>query len=85
MALNVVINAAVGAIPGIGDAFSFWFKSNAKNYDLHRKHAGTARPPALRDRLFVAAIVGGLIAVIAIFALATFGLAIQALRWIFGR
>ena len=84
MALNVVINAAVGAIPGIGDAFSFWFKSNAKNYDLHRKHAGTARPPALRDRIFVAAIVGGLIAVLAVFALATFGLAIQALRWIFG-
>ena len=84
MALNVVVNAAVGAIPGIGDAFSFWFKSNAKNYDLHRKHAGTARPPALRDRLFVAAIVGGLIAVLAVFALATFGLAIQALRWIFG-
>ena len=84
MALNVVINAAVGIVPGIGDAFSFWFKSNAMNYALHRKHAGTASPPALRDRLFVAAILGGMIALIAVFALATFGLALQALRWIFG-
>ena len=84
MALNIFINAAVGAIPGIGDAFSFWFKSNAKNYALHQKHAGTTRPPALRDRLFVAAIFGGLLAVLTLFALATFGLAIQALHWIFG-
>ena len=84
MALNILINAAVGVIPGLGDAFSFWFKSNAKNYALHQKHAGTASKPALRDRLFVIAILGGLIALIFLFALATLGLAIQALRWIFG-
>ncbi len=84
MALNILINAAVGVIPGLGDAFSFWFKSNAKNYALHQKHAGTASKPALRDRLFVVAILGGLIAVIILLALATFGLALQALRWIFG-
>lgn len=84
MALNILINAGVGAIPGIGDAFSFWFKSNAKNYDLHLKHAGTAQKPALRDRVVVGAILGVLIAVLAVVALATFGLAIQALRWIFG-
>ena len=85
MALNILINAAVGAIPGIGDAFSFWFKSNAKNYALHQKHAGTARPPALRDRLFVAMILGGMLALLLLFALATFGLALQAVRWISGK
>lgn len=85
MALNVLLNAAIGAIPGLGDAFSFWFKSNAKNYALHQKHAGTARPPAFRDRLFVALILGGLIAFIVLFALATFSLALQALHWLFGR
>ena len=84
MALNILINAAVGVIPGIGDAFSFWFKSNAKNYALHQKHAGTVRPPALRDRLFVAMILGGLLALLILFALATFGLALQALRWVSG-
>ena len=40
MALNVLINAGIGAIPGIGDAFSIFFRSNLKNYDLFRKHAG---------------------------------------------
>ena len=84
MALNVLINAAIGVIPGIGDAFSFWFKSNAKNYALHQKHAGTARPPALRDRFFVALILGGMLALLFLFALATFGLALQAVRWISG-
>jgi hypothetical protein len=85
MALNIVINAVVGAIPGIGDAFSFWFKSNAKNYALHQKHAGTARQPSTRDRLFVGAILGGVIVMLLVLALATFGLAIQAMRWIFGQ
>ena len=85
MALNILINAAVGAIPGIGDAFSFWFKSNAKNYALHLKHAGTARKPALRDRLFVGAILGGLFALLALILIATIGLALQALRWISGQ
>ena len=85
MALNVLLNAAIGAIPGLGDAFSFWFKSNAKNYALHQKHAGTARPPAFRDRLFVALILGGLIAFIVLCAMVTFSLALQALHWLFGK
>ncbi len=85
MALNILLNAAVGAIPGVGDAFSFWFKSNAKNYALHLKHAGTARAPALRDRLFVGAILGGLFALLALILLATIGLALQAVRWISGQ
>ena len=84
MAANILLNAAIGAIPGIGDAFSFWFKSNAKNYALHRRHAGTALKPALRDRLFVGAILGGLFILLAVILLATIGLALQAVRWIFG-
>ena len=84
MALNILLNAAVGAIPGLGDAFSFWFKSNAKNYALHRQHAGTAQKPALRERAFIGAILGGLFVLLALILLATIGLALQAVRWIFG-
>ncbi len=84
MALNILLNAAGGAIPGIGDAFSFWFKSNAKNYELHRKHAGTARKPALRDRLFVVAILTGLLVLLTLFAVVTFAVVIHALHWLFG-
>jgi len=36
MAANVLVNAAVGAIPVAGDLFSVWFRSNAKNYALLR-------------------------------------------------
>jgi hypothetical protein len=31
---NMILNAAVGAIPILGDVFSFWFKSNTRNYRL---------------------------------------------------
>jgi hypothetical protein len=31
---NMILNAAIGAIPFAGDLFSFWFKSNTRNYQL---------------------------------------------------
>ena len=31
---NMILNAAIGAIPVLGDLFSFWFKSNTRNYRL---------------------------------------------------
>ena len=31
---NMLLNAAVGAIPVVGDLFSAWFKSNSKNHAL---------------------------------------------------
>ncbi|MCB1099296.1 MAG: DUF4112 domain-containing protein [Verrucomicrobiae bacterium] len=34
MAGNLLLNAGVGAIPGLGDAFSIFFKSNKKNYQI---------------------------------------------------
>ena len=48
MSLNILINEAVGIIPIVGDAFSFWFKSNARNYDLLRQH--TRPRPAFDGR-----------------------------------
>src|SRR6266705_4166075 len=38
MALNILINELVGIVPVIGDAFSFWFKSNARNYQIIKNH-----------------------------------------------
>lgn len=31
---NMLLNAGVGTIPVVGDLFSFWFKSNTRNYRL---------------------------------------------------
>ena len=42
MSLNILINELVGIVPVIGDAFSFWFKSNARNYQIIKDH--TAAP-----------------------------------------
>ena len=38
MAGNLMLNAGIGAIPGIGDLFSLWFKSNSRNFDLMRHY-----------------------------------------------
>ena len=77
MALNILINTAVGSIPLIGDAFSIWFKSNRRNHDLLRKATSTAMPTAEREnairraRSFTALLfVGVIIGVILIVALA---------------
>ena len=39
MSLNILINAFLGAIPGLGDLFSFWFKSNVQNANLLRTYS----------------------------------------------
>lgn len=57
MAGNVFINSLLGAIPIFGDVFSVFFKSNVKNYDLLRKHAGQPRSSTARDWAFVIGLV----------------------------
>ena len=60
MSLNILINEAVGIIPIVGDAFSFWFKSNARNYELLRQYASTPRRSSRSDWIFVALVLGTL-------------------------
>jgi len=62
MALNVLINTLGGSIPGIGDVFSAFFKSNRRNVELIERHAG-ARASTRADWIFVCALVGGLLLV----------------------
>ena len=59
MAVNVLLNAGLDAVPVVGDALSIFFRSNARNYELLRKHAGTARPTTRGDWLFLSALLGG--------------------------
>jgi hypothetical protein len=53
MALNILVNEVIGVIPVAGDAFSFWFKSNARNYEIIKNHRLGAAPPRGSDWLFV--------------------------------
>ena len=53
MALNILANEVIGVIPVVGDAFSFWFKSNARNYAIIKNHRLGSAPPRGSDWLFV--------------------------------
>lgn len=65
MSLNILVNGVVGAIPVAGDFFSIWFRSNARNAELVRRHsASPRRPSTVGDWAFVAGIILGTLAVI---------------------
>jgi hypothetical protein len=53
MSLNILINEIIGVVPVAGDAFSFWFKSNARNYEIIKNHRLGSSVPARSDWLFV--------------------------------
>ncbi|HEY6154110.1 MAG TPA: DUF4112 domain-containing protein [Candidatus Udaeobacter sp.] len=58
MAMNILINELVGIIPGLGDAFSFWFKSNVRNYELFRRYSAAPAKSRRGDWIFVIAVFG---------------------------
>ena len=65
MSLNILINEIVGIIPGFGDAFSFWFKSNKRNYELLLAHSSAAGRACPSDWLFVIAALAILFVIVA--------------------
>src|SRR6266568_241625 len=56
MATNILINELVGIIPGLGDAFSFWFKSNVRNYKLLRCYSAAPTRSRRADWIFLVAV-----------------------------
>lgn len=64
MALNVLINTALGALPVLGDAFSVYFKSNVRNLELLKQHAGARKKSTSVDWLFVVALIAGILLVL---------------------
>ncbi len=56
MATNILINELVGIIPGLGDAFSFWFKSNVRNYKLLRRYSAAPTRSRKGDWIFLVAV-----------------------------
>jgi uncharacterized protein DUF4112 len=85
MALNIMVNEVIGVIPVIGDAFSFWFKSNARNYEIIKTHRLGSNAPSRSDWLFVIAILGILVLIVCVGIALSF-LVLAALgRLAFGR
>ena len=65
MAMNVAFDYLLGIIPFIGDASDFFVKSNRWNMNLLRRYAQDRRRPSLSDYLFVTAVIGALVLLIA--------------------
>lgn len=68
MGVNIAIDYLFGALPIIGDAFDFWWKSNQRNMDLLRRRATVsaeqARSGRASDWLFVSLIILALVALL---------------------
>lgn len=84
MGANMLINGLLGALPGVGDVFSAWFKSNRRNYQLLEKHAGSARASTTGDWVFLIALIAVIFAVAISTTLAVGYLAYRMLTLIFG-
>jgi hypothetical protein len=83
MAINIGLDYAIGAIPLIGDAFDFFYKSNQKNMQLIRDRATGHGKGTASDWIFLVVIIAILIGIlvasvaISIFIIFTLG----ALLW----
>src|SRR5215213_7664170 len=53
MSVNILLNELIGIVPVVGDAFSFWFKSNARNHALIKQHTTGVRKAGRGDWIFV--------------------------------
>jgi hypothetical protein len=66
MAGNIFVNEIIGVVPVVGDAFSFWFKSNARNYEILKHHRLGSSPPRASDWVFVVGILVALVVIVCV-------------------
>lgn len=64
MSLNLLINGTVGAVPIVGDLFSVWFRSHARNAALLREAAMKPDRETHADWFYVGGIIGGTVALL---------------------
>jgi len=76
---NVALDAAVGAVPLIGDIFDFAWKANLRNVALLERHLAAPARAQRADRSFVLLVLFGVFAM----ALGLLVLGILLTRWVF--
>lgn len=85
MATNIAIDSVAGAVPLVGDVFDVFWKANKKNVALLRRHVYATpveqRSARRKDTLFVAAIIVGLLLLMAVIGVAVY----SALAWLVHR
>lgn len=79
---NMFLNAAVGAVPVLGDLFSAWFRSNSRNYAILKEYLTVPKNAPERPRtkwiaagcvLFLILLAGSCVAIVSL------------LVWLWGR
>ncbi len=74
MSLNLLINGTIGAIPILGDLFSLWFRSHARNAEVLRRAATQPYRETQQARIYVGCIIAGTVLLLSF--------AIAAICWI---
>ncbi|RZK88651.1 MAG: DUF4112 domain-containing protein, partial [Hymenobacter sp.] len=77
MALNILLDTVVGAIPLIGNVFDFAYKSNERNVDLLRRHYAEGRHSGSGKGLIALLLLGFLV----VFGLVAWG-SIILISWV---
>ena len=77
MALNILIDTVVGAIPILGNVFDFAYKSNERNVALLRRHYAEGQHPGSGRGLVVLLLLGFII----VFSLMAWG-SVVLLSWL---
>jgi hypothetical protein len=85
MAGNILVNEVIGIVPVVGDAFSFWFKSNARNYEIIKNHRLGTTPPSRSDWLFVIGVLVALFVVVCVGIAVSFLILGALVRLMLGR
>src|SRR4051812_15782111 len=85
MSVNILLNEVIGIVPVVGDAFSFWFKSNARNYEIIKNHRLGTTPPSRSDWLFVIGVLVALFVVVCVGIAVSFLILGALVRLMLGR
>ncbi len=79
MAVNIVLDATIGAIPVIGQIFDFFYKANSRNIKLLKEHYQEGKHQGSGTGVLV----GALLLLFVLFALVVFVIW-QLLQWLIG-
>lgn len=82
---NMLLNAVVGAIPGAGDLFSVWFKSNSRNYKMFREYLESSDGGEARGGWWPLMIVFGILGMIIAINIAACFVYYTIIMWLWGQ
>jgi hypothetical protein len=64
MVLNIALDTLVGSVPILGDIFDVFSKANLRNMQIIENHVKSPQPSVRVDKLFIIALIAGLITLI---------------------